>query len=173
VRSSAEADDLTQDALVRALRSHDRYAPGTNMKAWTFTILRNQFISDRRRSWRSQPLDPEVAERTLRSNDDPSRRLEVADVRRAMLALPLPQREALTLIGAAGMSYEEAAEICQVAVGTVKSRVSRARLALQAILATGDMAEEVSPEEAVVAIFQDVQSIRNGSLVATASNIDQ
>jgi RNA polymerase sigma-70 factor (ECF subfamily) len=90
-----------------------------------------------------------------------------------MLALPLPQREALTLIGAAGMSYEEAAEICQVAVGTVKSRVSRARLALQAILATGDMAEEVSPEEAVVAIFQDVQSIRNGSLVATASNIDQ
>ena len=131
------ADDLAQDAVLKAWNGRASFQVGTNLKAWTFMILRNQFYSDKRRSWRSQPLDQEVAERTLMASDNPMATLELADVRRAMMKLSDDQREALILIGAAGLSYEEASEICGCAVGTVKSRVSRARRALQGILETG------------------------------------
>ena len=128
------ADDLAQDALASAWRSRTAYAAGTNLKAWVFRILRNQFYSDRRRAWRVTPLDPGVAERTLVTLSNPTAALELDDVRRAMLELPDEQREALTLIGVAGLSYEAAAAACDCAVGTVKSRVSRARQRLLTIL---------------------------------------
>ena len=134
----AEADDLAQEALAKAWQARDSYTMGTNMKAWTFMILRNQFYSDKRRSWRNTQLDQEAAERTLLANDDPSAPLELNDLRMALAALPEEQREALILIGAGGFSYEEAAEVCDCAVGTVKSRVSRARVALRRILDTGE-----------------------------------
>ena len=134
----AEADDLAQEALAKAWQARDSYTMGTNMKAWTFMILRNQFYSDKRRSWRNTQLDQEAAERTLLANDDPSAPLELNDLRMALAALPEEQREALILIGAGGLSYEEAAEVCDCAVGTVKSRVSRARVALRRILDTGE-----------------------------------
>jgi RNA polymerase sigma-70 factor, ECF subfamily len=134
---------------------------GSNMKAWTFRILRNQFQSDRRRSWRTEPLDPGVAERALVAADDPSAALGVSDVRRGMMQLSVEQREALILIGAAGMSYEEAAGICQTAIGTMKSRVSRARAALQIILDLGDLGDaDVPPSEAAAAIYRDAESLR-------------
>jgi RNA polymerase sigma-70 factor (ECF subfamily) len=131
------ADDLAQDALMKAWDARASYQMGTNMKAWTFMILRNQFYSEKRRSWRQTQLDPETAERTLLAVDDPSSPVALDELRQGLLMLPPEQREALILVGAGGFAYEEAADICGCAVGTVKSRVSRARRALQAILETG------------------------------------
>jgi RNA polymerase sigma-70 factor (ECF subfamily) len=121
------ADDLAQDAM---------------MKAWTFMILRNQFYSEKRRSWRQSQLDQEAAERTLVAVDDPEAPVALDELRMALNTLPEEQREALILVGAGGFAYEEAAEICQCAVGTVKSRVSRARRALQATLERGGYARD-------------------------------
>ncbi|MEM1106933.1 MAG: sigma-70 family RNA polymerase sigma factor [Pseudomonadota bacterium] len=128
------ADDLAQDAMLKAWKARASYKPGSNMKAWAFTILRNLFYSEKRRSWRRQPLDPDVAEATLVANDDPSGSMELLALRNAINQLPDDQREALILVGAGGLAYEEVAEICDCAVGTVKSRVSRARKAVAEIL---------------------------------------
>jgi len=131
------ADDLAQDAMLKAWDARASYQMGTNMKAWTFMILRNQFYSEKRRSWRSSQLDQEAAERTLVAVDDPEAPVALDELRQALNTLPEEQREALILVGAGGFAYEEAAEICQCAVGTVKSRVSRARKALHVILERG------------------------------------
>lgn len=128
------ADDLAQDAMLRAWKARSSYEAGTNLKAWTFTILRNLYYSEKRRSWRRQPLDPEVAEATLVAHDNPSDAIELLALRNALATLPDDQREALILVGAGGMPYDEAAIICGCAVGTVKSRVNRARKALAAAL---------------------------------------
>jgi RNA polymerase sigma-70 factor (ECF subfamily) len=136
------ADDLAQDAMVKAWDARNSFKLGTNMKAWTFMILRNQFYSDKRRSWRQTQLDQEAAERTLVAVDDPSAPLALDELRRALNTLPDEQREALVLVGAGGFAYEEAAAICGCAVGTVKSRVSRARRALQAALDSGAYSED-------------------------------
>ena len=131
------ADDLAQDAMMKAWDARASFQMGTNMKAWTFMILRNQFYSEKRRSWRQSQLDQEAAERTLVAVDDPEAPVALDELRLSLGMLPPEQREALILVGAGGFAYEEAAEICGVAVGTVKSRVSRARRALQAILEAG------------------------------------
>ncbi len=135
---AAQADDLAQDAMIKAWDARKSFQLGTNMKAWTFMILRNQFYSDKRRSWRQIQLDQEAAERTLVAVDNPESPLALDELRLAMAMLPDEQREALILVGAGGFAYEEAADICGCAVGTVKSRVSRARKALQGILEAGD-----------------------------------
>lgn len=153
-RDAAYADDLTQEALMKAWGNRASYTPGTNLKAWSFMILRNVFYSDARRSWRSTQLDPDVAAQTLVAVDNPSAALDLNDLRLAMNMLPREQCEALTLIGAVGMSYEEAAEICGAAIGTIKSRVSRARAALQEILTTGGLVDDgVRPSGAMAEIF--------------------
>jgi RNA polymerase sigma-70 factor (ECF subfamily) len=102
----ASADDLAQDALMKAWDARASYQMGTNMKAWTFMILRNQFYSEKRRSWRSSALDPETAERTLVAVTSETGGLELDELRRALGMLPEDQREALILVGAAGLSYE-------------------------------------------------------------------
>ncbi|MBU4435633.1 MAG: sigma-70 family RNA polymerase sigma factor [Alphaproteobacteria bacterium] len=159
--SATQGDDLAQDALAKALSSRDSYQPGTNMKAWTFMILRNVFYSEKRRSWRSCELDPEVAERTLVSVSNPTAALELDEVRRAMDMLPADQREALILIGAAGMSYEEVSLVTGAALGTIKSRVSRARDRLALILAEGQIAEDHQPAHAAMgAIFHQIEDYR-------------
>ena len=148
------AEDLAQEALARAWSARASYQPGTNLKGWVFTILRNQFYSDKRRSWRDIPLDQEKAERTLVAIADPTATLWLDDVRRAMQMLPAGHREALVLIGAAGCSYEEAAKMCGCPVGTVKSRVSRARTQLAEILAGGSLPrDEILPSAAMADIF--------------------
>jgi RNA polymerase sigma-70 factor (ECF subfamily) len=129
-----QADDLAQEALAKAWKARDSFEPGTSIKAWTFMILRNQFYSEKRRSWRTAPLDVEMAENTLLANDNPTVPMELLELRTALAKLPDDQREALILVGAGGMAYEEAAQVCQCAVGTIKSRVSRARRALEALL---------------------------------------
>lgn len=132
------ADDLAQEAMLKAWKARESYQAGTNLKAWAFTILRNLFYSEKRRSWRRQQLDPEVAEATLVANDDASASLDLLSLRNGLTSLPEDQREALVLVGAGGLSYEETAEICGCAVGTIKSRVSRARKALLEILENND-----------------------------------
>lgn len=124
------ADDLAQDAMLKAWHARESFQAGTNMKAWAFTILRNVFYSEKRRSWRRESLDPEVAEATLVSPSNPGDGLDLLALRNALNMLPEDQREALILVGAGGLAYEEAAEVCGCAVGTIKSRVSRARKAV-------------------------------------------
>src|SRR5579872_1779930 len=128
------ADDLAQETLVKAWQARNMFAPGTNLKAWLFTILRNQFYSDRRRAWRQAPWDQDAAERIPGSSAEQSWAAELSDTARALSQLSDEQREALILVGAGGFSYEDAAAICHCAVGTVKSRVARARKALIEIL---------------------------------------
>lgn len=142
------ADDLAQEALVKAWQSRASFIPGTNLKAWLFTILRNQFYSDRRRAWRQAPWDQEAAERIPGGGSDQSWAAELSDTARALRTLSDEQREALILVGAGGFSYEDAAAICHCAVGTVKSRVARARKALIAILEGQDKLPSVPrPDE--------------------------
>src|ERR1700689_5738540 len=119
------ADDLAQEALVKAWQSRDSFVPGTNLKAWLFTILRNQFYSDRRRAWRQAPWDQEAAERIPGGGEDQVFSAQLSDTVRALRILSDEQREALILVGAGGFSYENRAAICHCAVGTVKSRVAR------------------------------------------------
>jgi RNA polymerase sigma-70 factor (ECF subfamily) len=156
----AAADDLAQDAMLKAWDARASFQLGTNMKAWTFMILRNQFYSEKRRSWRQSQLDQEAAERTLVAADDPEAPVALDELRLALRSLPDEQREALVLVGAGGFAYEEAAEICGCAVGTVKSRVSRARRALQAALEAGSYERDGAPAgEAMGSILADAERL--------------
>jgi RNA polymerase sigma-70 factor (ECF subfamily) len=157
---AAAADDLAQDTVMKAWDARASFQIGTNMKAWTFMILRNQFYSEKRRSWRQSQLDQDAAERTLLAIDDPASPLALDELRQAMLMLPSEQREALILVGAGGFAYEEAAEICGCAVGTVKSRVSRARRAIQSILEDGSYDRDGTPAgEAMKSILDDADRL--------------
>ncbi|MBS0362166.1 MAG: sigma-70 family RNA polymerase sigma factor [Proteobacteria bacterium] len=156
----ASADDLAQDAMMKAWDARASFQMGTNMKAWTFMILRNQFYSEKRRSWRQTQLDQEAAERTLVAVDDPEAPVALDELRQGLAMLPAEQREALILVGAGGFAYEEAAEICDCAVGTVKSRVSRARRALHAILEDGAYERDgASASDAMRAILADAERL--------------
>ncbi|MEO6339194.1 MAG: sigma-70 family RNA polymerase sigma factor [Caulobacteraceae bacterium] len=154
------ADDLAQDAVMKAWDARSSFQVGTNMKAWTFMILRNQFYSEKRRSWRQSQLDQEAAERTLVAADDPEAPVALDEMRLALGMLPNEQREALILVGAGGFAYEEAAAICDCAVGTVKSRVSRARRALQGILERGAYDRDGRPAgDAMRSILADAERL--------------
>lgn len=139
------ADDLAQDALLRAWRRQETFRPGTNMRGWLFMIVRNQFFSLKRRSWRAVALDPEVAHQTLVCAPAVDDALELDDVRRALARLPDHQREALLLVGAGELACQEAAELTGVHVGTVKSRVCRARHALAQMLSRPDIGQAAQP----------------------------
>ena len=139
------ADDLVQDAVLRALGAADQFTPGTNFKAWIFTILRNLYFNEfRRNPAMFRPLEAADME-THATSPAQQAGLEFDDFRRAFRKLPPEQREALVLVGADGFKYEEAAAICGCAVGTIKSRVSRARRDLQAMLDETPAAEAASP----------------------------
>jgi RNA polymerase sigma-70 factor (ECF subfamily) len=154
------ADDLAQDAMMKAWDARASFQLGTNMKAWTFMILRNQFYSEKRRSWRQSQLDQEAAERTLIAVDDPEAPVALDELRQGLAMLPPEQREALILVGAGGFAYEEAADICGCAVGTVKSRVSRARKALQSILEDGSYHRDgASAGDAMKSILADAERL--------------
>ena len=147
------ADDLVQDTLVRALANIDRFERGTNLNAWLFTILRNLFHSEWRKLKREvEDIDGAYAAR-LSTIPEQGGRLDLADFRTAMTKLPADQREALLLVGAQGFSYEDAAQICGVAVGTIKSRVNRARARLAQLLAVED-AEDLGPDRLTRAALQ-------------------
>ncbi len=136
VRDRAAADDLVQDTVVRALGALPQFQSGTNLKAWLFTILRNLFFEQARRRRReaaalTAQVLPEEAVRPEQSHAS-----EIRDLHRLLWSLPPLLREALVLVGAQELPYHEAAAICGVPVGTMKARVSRARVQLTQILAT-------------------------------------
>lgn len=134
-KNADRADDLVQETLVKAWDKQESFQPGTNLKAWLFTILRNEFYSQMRK--RRREVEDSDGSITAQLAVHPSQHgsSDLTDFRKALDLLPEDQREAIILIGASGFSYEEAAEICGCAVGTIKSRVSRARTRLQEILA--------------------------------------
>lgn len=141
------ADDLVQETLLRALANIDRFRPGTNLPAWLFTILRNHFRSEYRKRRREvEDADGKHTE-SLKSQPEQMWHVEFGELRAALAKLPGDQREALILVGASGFSYEEAAEICSCAVGTVKSRVSRARARLAELMSVQG-AGDFGPDEA-------------------------
>ena len=126
------ADDLVQETMLRALANINSFQPGTNMSAWLFTILRNHFRSEYRKRRREvEDTDGHYAE-TLKSQPEQHGQVEFREFKEALGHLPSDQREALILVGASGFSYEEAANICGCAVGTIKSRVNRAHAARRA-----------------------------------------
>jgi RNA polymerase sigma-70 factor, ECF subfamily len=163
---SDSADDLVQEALLRAWNARAAFAAGTNFRAWMFIILRNIFLSQTRRNRFRGEWDDAVADQLLAAPAPQNGAIALADVYRAMQSLPDAQREALILIGAGGFSYEEAAEICGVAVGTIKSRVARARVALEQMIAAGALpqrqASDLSGEAAMAGLLDEVDAISAG-----------
>lgn len=146
------ADDLVQETMVRALANIDSFQPGTNMSAWLFTILRNHFRSEYRKRRREvEDTDGHYAD-SLKSQPEQHGHVEFTEFRKALAQLPSDQREALILVGASGFSYEEAAHICGCAVGTIKSRVNRARTRLAELLSI-DGVNDFGPDEQTRAVL--------------------
>jgi RNA polymerase sigma-70 factor (ECF subfamily) len=155
-RNPAQADDLVQDTLVKALANVERFEPGTNLRAWLFTILRNHFYSQLRKAKREvEDVEGRYAAR-LSSRPEQDGSIDLEDFKLAFAQLAPDHREVLTLVGASGCSYEEAAQICGCAVGTIKSRVNRARKKLTEILGLED-SDQIVPSDALMA--QDTASV--------------
>jgi len=146
------ADDLVQETLLRALVNIDSFEPGTNLSAWLFTILRNLFRSEYRKRRREVEDGDGTYAESLKSQPEQEARVEFREFRAALSKLPPDQREALILVGASGFSYEEAAGICGCAVGTIKSRVNRARTRLADLLSI-DSVDDFGPDRATRAVL--------------------
>ena len=157
------ADDLVQEALLKAWAAQERFEPGTSMRAWTFVILRNAYLTDMRRNRFRGEYDEGVAERILTAPAGQEEPIHLSDLHRALLTLPPERREALLLVGAGGFSYEEAANICGCAVGTIKSRVGRARAALSSMIQDGDIPDRsVEDPAAHRAILEELDEVAAG-----------
>jgi len=133
-RNGSDADDLVQDTLIKAWTHRDKFEPGTNLRAWLFTILRNTYYTAVVRRRREVRDEDGVHARKLTAPPSQEWGLQMQSLQQALEQLPAEHREALILVGAAGLSYEEAAEICGCALGTIKSRVNRARNKLLKIM---------------------------------------
>ena len=157
------ADDLVQETLLKAWAAQERFEPGTSMRAWTFVILRNAYLTEMRRNRFRGDYDETVAERILVAPPGQEGPMHLSDLHRALLTLPAERREALLLIGAGGFSYEEAADICGCAVGTIKSRVGRARATLSAMIEQGAIPRRSTTDAvAHVAIMKELDEATAG-----------
>lgn len=134
LRSSSEADDLVQEVLVRAWRFRDTFQPGTNLIAWLFRILRNEFINQNKRRPREVSLDETFRGSEFSRGPGQEWNLQLNDLLAALDTLPELSRQAIMLVAVCGFSYDEAAAVCDCAPGTIKSRVSRARQHLAAVI---------------------------------------
>ena len=145
-RNVEDADDLVQETLIKAFSNFERLVPGSNLKAWLFTILRNTHISHirKRRNEVLQQHDDQVE--LVAVKESQSSRMDLLDFTNALETLPEDQREALLLIGAEGFSYEDAALMCGCAVGTIKSRVNRARTKLAEMLDVEEQTQSTSSQ---------------------------
>jgi RNA polymerase sigma-70 factor (ECF subfamily) len=130
------AEDIAQETLVKAWRARDRFEPGTNLKAWLFTILRNEYHSQKRRSWRQTCWDEGLGEDIPAPANEQLWAMDLSDCARALEQLPIRQRETLLLVGVGGFTYETAADLLDAPVGTLKSRLARARSGLATLLAS-------------------------------------
>jgi len=158
VTDSATADDLVQETVMKAWANIERFEPGTNLKAWLFTILRNTFYSTlRKRSWEVEDVDEKRANR-LPQKPAQEGQLAMQDFLGALQHLSPEQREALMLVGASGFSYDEAAEMCGCATGTIKSRVNRARERLVEILELDEDEGIMESDASVTAALSAVRS---------------
>ena len=146
------ADDLVQETVLRALANIDSFQPGTNMSAWLFTILRNLFRSEYRKRRREVEDATGMYAESMKSQPEQASRLEFEELRTALAQLPDDQREAVILVGASGFSYEEAAAICGCAVGTIKSRVNRARNRLAELMSIEGL-EDFGPDQETRAVL--------------------
>jgi RNA polymerase sigma-70 factor (ECF subfamily) len=151
------ADDLVQETLLRALVNIDSFEPGTNLSAWLFTILRNLFRSEYRKRRREVEDGDGTYAESLKSQPEQEARVEFREFRAALAKLPSDQREALILVGASGFSYEEAAGICGCAVGTIKSRVNRARTRLAELMSIESL-DDFGPDRATRAVLSTERS---------------
>lgn len=133
-RDRVLADDLVQEAMMRAWASRHTFIPGSNFRAWIFMILRNHYFSGAKKRARYTVWDPEAAERILVQDATQESGVHVEDVMRAIHRLPEQQREILLLVAGAGLSYEEAAQVTGANMGTVKSRLNRGRASIRALL---------------------------------------
>jgi RNA polymerase sigma-70 factor, ECF subfamily len=149
--SVTTADDLVQEALLRAWSNSDKFQRGTSLRAWIFTILRNVYYSQYRKRAREVQDSDGVFARGIAVAGDQESHLDLADFRKALAKLPAEQREVLTMVGASGLSYEEAAEICGVEIGTIKSRLSRARSKLGELLGLNEPKSGASRPASVAA----------------------
>jgi RNA polymerase sigma-70 factor, ECF subfamily len=145
------ADDLVQETLLRALTHIGSFKPGTNMAAWLITILRNQFYEEYRKRQREVEDADGYYTETLKSEPEQTARLEFAEFHAALVQLPSDQRQALLLVGASDLSYDHAAIVCGCAVGTIKSRVHRARARLADMLAI-DAPDDFGPDRVTRAV---------------------
>ncbi len=146
------ANDLVQETMLKAWANRHRFEEGSNFKAWLFTILRNSYFSDFRRGKREVRDEDGVAAASLSSLPEQPGHMDMIDFQRNLAKLSEDQKEALILVGAEGFSYEEAAEICGCAVGTIKSRVNRARARLVELMGVGS-AEDFGPERVAQAVM--------------------
>jgi RNA polymerase sigma-70 factor (ECF subfamily) len=145
-RDGVRADDLVQEALMRAINNIERFKPGTNLKAWLFTIVRNEHYSQlRRRKFEAHGVDTDLLPEPSVPPDHDGK-LELRDLNLALSSLSPGQRTALILVSVSGFSYEEAATICGCAVGTIKSRVARARETLLEMLEGRQPLPQGTPE---------------------------
>ncbi len=128
------ADDLVQETLMKAWAARARFRAGTSLRAWTFVILRNSFLSDRRRLSTTMETSDEGVDAVMSTPASQDRGLILEDLQRALMQLPEAWREAVVLVGASGLSYQEAAEICGCPIGTIRSRVARGRAELDRIM---------------------------------------
>jgi RNA polymerase sigma-70 factor (ECF subfamily) len=152
-RDMSRADDLVQDTVVKAWTNIDKFQPGTNMRAWLFTILRNTFYSERRKARREVSDSEGVLTEQIAEKPSHDGRLALADFRRAFEKLPDEQREALILVGAEGFSYEDAADMCGCAVGTIKSRANRGRRRLAELLQLDENEAMEMTDQATLAVI--------------------
>ena len=137
-RDASRADDLVQSCLVRAIAKQHLWQPGTDMRAWLFTILHNQHVNDVRRGAREGPTVPvEDVASALTVDANAGASLELRDLERALTRLPDEQRQVILLVGLEGMRYEEVATILNIPIGTVRSRLSRGRDTLRMLMAMG------------------------------------
>jgi RNA polymerase sigma-70 factor (ECF subfamily) len=140
-RAPDRADDLVQETLIKGWAAAERFQPGTSLRAWLFTIMRNTYYSDYRKQHREIQDSRGEALGEPMSNPEQVGHLDLEDVKIALATLPADQREAILLVGASGVSYEEAAQVCGCAIGTIKSRVNRARHKLMARLSVESIEE--------------------------------
>lgn len=138
------ADDLVQETLMKAWKYSDSFVAGTNMKAWLYTILRNEFYTQLRKRKREVEDADGIYSSQVAVHGEQEGHLAMIDFTKALSRLPEDQREAIVLVGASGFSYEEAAQICGCAVGTIKSRVNRARSRLVELLQIGSESTDYS-----------------------------
>jgi RNA polymerase sigma-70 factor (ECF subfamily) len=146
-----QADDLVQEAIVRGLSNLDKFEAGTNLQAWLFTILRNQFYTLKRRK-RREVADPDgVMAGSLSTLPEQHGSLDLRDLAMALAQLPPEQREVLLFAGAEGLKYEEIAQICGAKIGTIKSRMNRARARLAELLQLQN--EDLGPDRVLRAVL--------------------